>query len=65
MTISMLEDVVRDGIDDGFKAVVAQLTKNLIDGTMQPQKFSLSLSDALARRDTAIQAANKLIGPKG
>lgn len=55
----MLEDVVRDGIDDGFKQVVAQLTKNLIDGSMSAQKFALALDDAISRRGNAVIIAIK------
>ena len=62
MSVITLEDVVRDGIDDGFKQVVAQLTKNRLDGTMSDQKYAGSLSDAVARRASAITLAMKVLG---
>jgi hypothetical protein len=62
MSVITLEDVVRDAIDDGFKQVVAQLTKNRIDGTMSEQKFSGVVFDALKQRRSAIDAVNKLLG---
>ncbi len=62
MPVITLEDVVRDGIDDGFKQVVAQLTKNRIDGTMGVLAYSTAIADAVTRRDSAIASAMKVIG---